>query len=143
LVRTTSDHAALRPRRIRTSGRSGRSGGLPKGGIRHNNDSCKDGPRRGITSYPAGAQIFVDDELRGTTPQERLAVTFFQGRPATVRLQLSNYQSAGAVVLPSSPPKLSFFLAEAPFNQAIIDGLRDVNKTLGQIHNEITQQSRK
>ncbi len=66
-----------------------------------------------VTSYPPGANIYVDSSLKGTTDR-RVLVDFNEREYAPVRLELDGYQPVGAVVSLDSPTLLYFVLQKSP-----------------------------
>jgi hypothetical protein len=66
-----------------------------------------------VYSWPKGASIYVDEELRGQTNQS-VTVDFGVRSHRTIRVEMEGRQPAGALVTTSSPEALSFVLEFAP-----------------------------
>lgn len=91
-----------------------------------------------ITSYPTGATIFVDGELRGQTGDEAPVHIKFHPDPlVTIRLQKEGYQPTGAVLSIESPDEIAFFLQEAPHHEKVLETLKDIRSVLDQISGQL------
>lgn len=66
-----------------------------------------------VTSYPAGAKIYVDSSEKGTTDRQVL-IDFAEREYAPLRLELQGYQPVGTVVSLDSPTLLYFVLQKSP-----------------------------
>jgi PEGA domain len=91
-----------------------------------------------ITSYPAGATVFVDGELRGQTGDDASVYIKFHPDPlVTIRLQKEGYQPTGAVLSVESPDEIAFFLQEAPHHEKVLETLKDIRNVLDQISTQL------
>jgi hypothetical protein len=87
-----------------------------------------------VTSFPEGATVYVNGEVRGQTNYNQLAVDFDQeDKLVTLRLEKAGYQTTGTVLSQGSPREMAFFLQEAPNNQKILDVLRSIREVLDRI----------
>jgi hypothetical protein len=91
-----------------------------------------------ITSYPTGATIFVDGELRGQTGEDAPVFIRFHPDPlVTVRLQKDGFQPTGAVLSVESPDEIAFFLQEAPHHEKVLETLKEIRSVLDQISSQL------
>ncbi|MEQ8764183.1 MAG: PEGA domain-containing protein [Planctomycetota bacterium] len=66
-----------------------------------------------ITSFPAGAKIYVDSAEKGTTDRQ-VVVDFADREFATVRIEYEGFQPVGQVISLDTPSLLYFVLQKSP-----------------------------
>lgn len=92
-----------------------------------------------IRSYPQGAVIYVDDEPRGQTDFQRLAVDFGDRDTVTVRVIKDGYQPEGQVLDSGSPRDLVFFLEEAPRSGRFVEELTAIHRALDRLADRLAE----
>jgi hypothetical protein len=92
-----------------------------------------------ITSYPPGADIYVESEKRGQTDAEKLAITFYPRLWVRVRVEKAGYQPAGTLLGLTSPDEVFFVLEEASHNQETADSLKRIESLLERLPGRIAE----
>ena len=96
-----------------------------------------------VSSFPEGATIYVDDEPRGQTPDDRLKITFSPRPMKRLRLEKDGYQPVVDVLSFESREELYFALQESPNNQKILKSLNDIQRTMEKFPNQLSEILRK
>ena len=95
-----------------------------------------------ITSFPDGARVFVDGELRGETNFEKLGINFeSEERLSTVLVKKDGYQATGTVLSLNSPKEIAFFLQEAPKNHELLAVLKNILQVLDRLSTNLSERA--
>ena len=94
-----------------------------------------------VTSYPPGATIFIDNEPRGQTDDDKLTVEFYPKAFRTLRLEKDGFQTTGDVLEETSKDHLAYNLQEAPNTKRTLTVLQNIQKSLDQMTGSIDKLS--